>query len=431
MKAFQRYRIRFTTIVAVSTTLVLVVMAVCSYLFASNQVREQAAEQFSSELNVICNTLATQDIISHTWLTQTERNNGMLIDVASATAGSVYAEQSEHRGELTRLAREEAERQGLDPFGRHLGDVTPDSVSFRLQTGYGDFRAAVARMDAGGRLLSITVLKDMSPEQRQIDRLLLAFGAGVAAAAVCLLVLAWVFSVWAARPLEDARKMQSEFITAVSHELRSPLSVIRMNAENMEKAAEEQSYELSLRFAGKIVRECGRLSRLIGDMLRLAKADGHTWSMAFQPVIPDSILLTVIENYEQAVGEKKIKLTADMPNEPLGKVSCDSGRIEQVLTILVDNAMQYTPEGGAIRMSLSKDRRHYIFRVEDSGAGIPKEQRNKIFDRFYRGDPARSVKDHFGLGLSIAMEIIMLHRGELSVDDSNLGGVAFTVKLPV
>jgi len=134
-----------------------------------------------------------------------------------------------------------------------------------MQTGHGDFRAAVARMDAGSRLLRITVLKDMSPEQRQINRLRLVFGTGVAAAAVCLLVLGWVFSVWAARPLEDARKMQGEFISAVSHELRSPLSVIRMNAENMEKTTGEKSFELSLRFAGKIVKECSRFSRLIDD----------------------------------------------------------------------------------------------------------------------------------------------------------------------
>ena len=431
MKAFQRYRVRITAIVAASTTLVLVVMAVYSYLFAANQVREQAAEQFSSELNAICYTLATQDTVSHTWLTQTERNNGMLIDVESATAGSVYSEQSELRGELTRLAREEAERLGLDPYGRPLGNTTPDSVSFQMQTGHGDFRAAVARMDAGGRLLRITVLKDMAQEQRQINRLQLAFGTGVTAAAVCLLVLGWVFSVWAARPLEDARKMQGEFISAVSHELRSPLSVIRMNAENMEKTTGEKSFELSLRFAGKIVKECSRFSRLIDDMLRLAKADENTWAMSFQPVIPDIIPLAVIENYEQAAVEKKINLTADMPDTPIGKVVCDSGRIEQVLTILVDNAMQYTPEGGTIRISLGKDRRHYIFRVEDSGTGISKEQREKIFDRFYRGDPARSAREHFGLGLSIAMEIVMLHQGELSVDDSGLGGAAFTVRLPV
>lgn len=138
--------------------------------------------------------------------------------------------------------------------------------------------------------------------------------------------------------------------------------------------------------------------------------------------------------------EKNIALSISLPETPMPACKCDSERIAQVLTILVHNALSYTevkynnqPEGAVKKGKVLikgeyKDNHHY-FSVIDNGIGIPDEEKKNIFERFYRVDNSRSKKDHFGLGLCIALEIVNEHHGSIQVLDSTGGGSTFVVKL--
>ena len=110
--------------------------------------------------------------------------------------------------------------------------------------------------------------------------------------------------------------------------------------------------------------------------------------------------------------------------------SCDQERIRQVLAILLDNALCYTSPGGRVCLGLSFEQNSFSFSVADNGPGIPAEEKKLIFERFYRSDPSRSDREHFGLGLCIASEIIKAHQGRLTVSDTPGGGSTFTVQLP-
>lgn len=173
------------------------------------------------------------------------------------------------------------------------------------------------------------------------------------------------------------------------------------------------------------------MSRLIHDMLSLASADNQTWSMHFEKISLDTMIPEVYERYHMLAKRKGLKLQITLPDsgeEP--EVICDGQRLEQVLGILLDNAVSYTPKGGIIYLGYEKDGARWKLWVADNGPGIPDEWKERIFDRFFRGDISRKEKKHFGLGLSIAGEIVRLHKGKIWVEDREGGGCVFYFSVP-
>ena len=172
------------------------------------------------------------------------------------------------------------------------------------------------------------------------------------------------------------------------------------------------------------------MEKLIDNMLVLANADYQSLPVHIDKCQPDGILLNVYEKYETLCRNKHLRLALSLPEDITNDCYCDIERIEQVLSILIDNAISYTPDGGKISLSLKTTEHHCIFSVADTGPGIPDSQKEMIFERFYRADSAHTSKDHFGLGLCIAREIIRKHKGSLRAEDAPGGGSLFIVKIP-
>ena len=227
-------------------------------------------------------------------------------------------------------------------------------------------------------------------------------------------------------PVIESRRKQTEFVAAASHELRTPLAVILSAAECCRDAdAEKQS-----RFLDTIKQEGDILTSFVNDMLTLSASDSQRFSFRPAPVELDTLVINTYEAFEPLAAEKKLSLTVTLPEESLPLCTADAERIIQLLSILLHNAVSYTPKGGRIDLSLLRKKNRFYLTVSDTGIGIPPEDRKKIFDRFYRAEKSRSAKGHFGLGLSIASEIVKLHHGTLSVTGRPGGGSAFTVMLP-
>lgn len=171
------------------------------------------------------------------------------------------------------------------------------------------------------------------------------------------------------------------------------------------------------------------MSRLIDDMLQLAGADACSWTFMAAPVSPDTLLLDTYEKYEYLAREKGLALRIRLPDEECPFILCDEERIAQVLSILMDNALSYTPSTGHITLSLSFTANHASLSVSDDGPGIPDSAKKQVFQRFFRQDKAHTSKEHFGLGLSIAKEIVKMHKGRLVLSDTPGGGATFTIIL--
>lgn len=129
--------------------------------------------------------------------------------------------------------------------------------------------------------------------------------------------------------------------------------------------------------------------------------------------------------------EKGLALSLTLPERDVPVMQLDKDRITQVLSILLDNALAYTPAPGDIRLELGLGRDSARITVSDTGPGVPDSEKTRIFERFHRGEEARSHRSHFGLGLCIAAEIVKLHKGKLWVEDAKGGGAAFILELPI
>lgn len=262
----------------------------------------------------------------------------------------------------------------------------------------------------------------------QISRQRFLFLGIITLALIAIWIFAWIFTGKLLDPIEANRLRQNQFIASASHELRTPLAVILSCAET--ELAKKESSELST-----IKSESLRTSRLLGDMLTLLSCDtGH---LEIKPVSTqlDTLVLNACEAFETMAAARHIRITAVLPEDILPDCLCDSERITQVLAVFLHNAISYTPEGGSITLSVRhcsphhRSGRHFEIQISDTGVGISDEEKNRIFDRFYRSEKARSDKDHFGLGLSIAHDIITAHHGSITVTDTPGGGTTFIITI--
>ncbi len=223
--------------------------------------------------------------------------------------------------------------------------------------------------------------------------------------------------------LERLFRTQQRLLADVSHELRTPLTTIRGNLDLMRRMGETDPQSL-----GAIQVEIERMTRLVGDLLLLARADSGGLPLERKPVELDNILFDVYRQVRLLESPVGIKLAAVDQVTVLG----DADRLKQLFLNLVENAVKYTAPGGAVRLSLSKKEDWAFFEVSDTGVGIPPENLPHIFDRFYRVDKSRArAQGGSGLGLSIAKWIAQAHGGAIRVSSQVGEGTTFRVTLPL
>jgi len=223
--------------------------------------------------------------------------------------------------------------------------------------------------------------------------------------------------------LERLFRTQQRLLADVSHELRTPLTTIRGNLDLMRRMGDTDPESL-----GAIQVEIERMTRLVGDLLLLARADSGGLPLEYKLVELDNVLFDVYRQVRMLEPPAEIELEAVDQVTVLG----DADRLKQLLLNLVENAVKYTPPGGAVGLSLSKKADWAFFEVSDTGVGIPPENLPHIFDRFYRVDKSRArAQGGSGLGLSIAKWIAEAHGGAIRVTSQVGEGTTFRVTLPL
>ncbi len=226
--------------------------------------------------------------------------------------------------------------------------------------------------------------------------------------------------------LEGLFNTQRRFLADVGHELRTPLTVIKGNVDLMRrmKAMDIESMD-------SIESEVDRLTRLVGDLLLLAQAESGKLNLNVRLVELDTLLLEAMQQMRILARER---LTLRLGEIDQVLVCGDQDRLKQVLVNLIGNAIQYTPQGGEVIVSLGKSGGRARLVVSDNGPGIPAEDLPHIFERFYRGEKARTRQKEgkgYGLGLSIAYWIVRNHQGQIEVTSQKEQGTAFSVWLPL
>ncbi len=231
--------------------------------------------------------------------------------------------------------------------------------------------------------------------------------------------------------LQRVNKIRRDFVANVSHELKTPATSLMLLAESLTDIIEEDPEQARL-FAEQLRNETFRFSRLITDLLDLARLEGEDQVQDPLPVDLRGVLVTVLARMRQVARQKGITLlwkrygTVD-----LYTVEGDETQLTSMLTNLIDNAIKYTPPGGEVEVTAAADEEEISVRIVDNGIGIPEGKLSRIFERFYRVDKARSKETGgTGLGLSIVRHVVKNHGGRVDVESTPGKGSTFTVYLP-
>lgn len=275
------------------------------------------------------------------------------------------------------------------------------------------------KADKGGYLLiSFMDNTRMNENTNTLLRYTMLFGGMV-------LVLFFFLSVFLAKrivePLEKSYEKQKQFISDAGHELKTPISIVSANAEILSRELGDNQWLSNIRYENE------RMGILVGQLLTLAR----TQSASMEPEKIDFSRLTAGETlpFESVAFEQNRILNSEISEGIL--IEGNSAQLKQLVSILLDNALEHGEDDGEIRLTLKKERQMAQLSVVNPSKPIPKEQMAQLFERFYRVDTVRNGKEgHYGLGLSIAKEVVQAHKGQIRVFCEN-GFVEFRVEIPM
>lgn len=424
---FRKVHFRLAALCGGITAFILLVMS-CGYLYISEQgLKNSSYIAFQNDMNTLISNLEQQTVITHEWLSKIEDNGKYQINVIDNGVPFLFnMRNTDEQKALFETAWDCYEKEfKIESLLSSYGTYHIEFLFSSDGKSGNDYYACVAISERSNGTFQVMILSSMAPLMKQIRMQRFLFFSLDVLAVFALFLFAWYFTKRLLKPLEENQIRQTQFIASASHELRTPLAVMLSCASASEQAANTERKH----FLDSIQSEGIRMSRLIDDMLLLTSADNHSWTIRTGPTELDTLLLNTYEAFEPMASEKSIRLSVSLPEVFVPPVSCDRERIRQVLAILLHNAVSYTPEGGQILLSLTFDGKNTRISVADNGIGIPDSEKARIFERFYRADKSRSKKEHFGLGLCIASEIIQAHHGKILVGDTPGGGSTFTVVL--
>lgn len=228
------------------------------------------------------------------------------------------------------------------------------------------------------------------------------------------------------RVIDDSRQ---EFVSNVSHELKTPLTSMKVLADSL-LSQENVPAELYAEFMGDIAEEIERENQIINDLLSLVKMDKTSGGLNIRSENINDLVERILKRLRPIAEKKNVEVVFESFRPVLAEV--DEVKLSLAISNLVENAIKYNREGGYVHVSLNADHKFFYVKVEDSGIGIPEESIPHIFERFYRVDKSRSREiGGTGLGLSIARNAIIMHRGSVKVYSKEGEGTTFTVRVPL
>ncbi len=279
-------------------------------------------------------------------------------------------------------------------------------------------------------LAALQVGRSLRDQDRVLDQLVTALLGLSAVSAVFVGAASWWLAGRALRTAQNAWARQQSFISSASHELRTPLTLLRASAEVALRELPPGGGDART-LLGDVLDETDHMARLVDDLLVLSRLDAGRLTLERKAVKLDGLLADVERQVGRLAETARITLSS---TAEAGTVLGDVTRLRQVLLILLDNALRYTPAGGSIRLEGRRMGRRYQIVVSDTGSGIAPDHLPHVFERFYRADSARTAQpnhNNVGLGLSIARGLVQAHAGQIEIASSPGHGTRITLTLPL
>lgn len=450
----QKLQWRLTLLFTGATSLVFLLLLCVALFYQLNWTDSQTDMAFRNQFADLRSRLELDTDISDSWLARMEAEGKYIIHIEENGRPLFFSgawKPETDRGVLLERAREQALLEHVDLSRRPFSYSSQESSVFSVEGGRGDTYlgcAVVLSREQGVRGMILLLDTTGKKRARQWQCLLFLLLELLGSAALYLVSRRLVSR--AVKPVEEYHRKQTEFVAAASHELRSPLAVMQACASAILNMPEQAGHMAEL-----IQRECIRTGRMVKNLLLLASLDdmegakrkgkgkgrkGGEGGIHAKPeqeeVEADSLLLQLLEAYEPLCGSRRIRLCLKLPEEILPPAEGNPQWLYQILAIFLDNAIAYgcvEEEGGqkksGIELTACCRGKQVVISVCDHGPGIPYAWKGRIFDRFSRMDPSRRDKEHFGLGLGVALSLAGRMGAELRVEDTAGGGSTFSIWL--
>lgn len=292
-----------------------------------------------------------------------------------------------------------------------------------------NFRTIAFSSKLNNKTIMVQLFRNTNSEKEFLDNIIkiIIFGGGIV-----FLVSIGAGAFLAKRtmvPILNAWEKQRQFVEDASHEIRTPLTVVQSQLELILRKPESKVID-NASYLAVSLSEIRRLSRLVSDLLTLARSDSNVIEIEKKPVDMNELISTVADPYIEVAEIEHKHVEIVLVDNLI--VNCDEGRIHQLLVILLDNALKYTYKGGNIEINLKKKDNKCSITVKDDGIGVKEGEEKLIFERFYRGDKSRTRETGgTGLGLSIAKWIVTKHEGSITASQNVPRGTIIEVILPI
>lgn len=428
-----RLRRRLTAVFTALTALVLAAALTVTFFLAQAQYESGQQALFDAALGNVMEQLTQGGAVSDGWLARQEAATGSVFYILDNGVPLHFSGgwvPITPRQTLIDSALAQAAQAGV--VFQH---GSSSEAGFRLYGSAGEQYRAAARclpfLTAGGaqKFVGVVMIQDLTLQQQHLRGMAMQYCFIFLAGAAALCLIIWLLAGFSLRPTQEALRRQTEFVAAASHELRSPLAVIKASLSTARQSAgRPEKAESFLRTAE---READRMTRLTSDLLVLAGGDANVWNVKSAVVPLDTFCIELYDTFQPLAMERGHALTLALPDTALPTVHADAERLTQLFGILLSNAMEYSPPGAPIELAARMTKKEVLLCVADHGPGIPDAEKERVFRRFYRTDQSRSDKAHFGLGLSVAQEIAAMHGAVLALSDTPGGGATFALRLPL
>ena len=425
-----RLQRRLTVLFSLLTAAVLAAALALTCRMAQSEYRAGADLLFANTVAAVEDAVTQNGMVRDSWLARQEIAGRVVIYLEDNGQPLRFPggwTPADDRAQLVELARQQAAAAGLDTGRMRRQRVSFDLAGQALRQSYA-CTALVLPHEQLGTAAVLYVIRDMGQVRARLGRMMWQYAGLWALGAVVLALLCRWMVGRALRPTAQALQKQREFIAAAGHELRSPLTVLKAS---LQAAQAPETAGQAPQFLHNAAAEADRLARLTDDLLILAGGDAGVWRTALAKLDADTFLIELYGRFAPVARAQGHTLTLNLPDAPLPALHADAQRLEQLFAVLLNNAFEYAPAGTPVELTARVTAQGGLcVAVADHGPGVPDADKRRIFDRFARGDPSRTDKAHFGLGLAVAAEIATLHGAGLQVQDTPGGGATFVVSWP-
>ena len=425
---FRKVQKQLTLLFFGAAAVLIITMSICLLSISEKSLYTNNRYTFEEDVSTILNHIEYQSVLTHYFLATLEKNGLYTVAILDQSKMLSYSELHTTKDTAAVIDYIVEEYENHPEYKLQKGtrnNATKSFFSYTDENGV-PYYVAIANVYQEHGNLDMIILYNLTPLSHQIALQRLRFLVIDILALAILGIFGWFYTGNVLKPIEISQKKQQEFIASASHELRTPLAVMLSSLNAMDKANHDDDKK---HFFHAAQNAGEKMNLLLKDMLVLASMDNQSWSIDFKETELDTLVLNCYEAFEAMALEQGLTLQVALPEDTIPTCLCDRNRIEQVISILLHNAFRYCKPHDTVVLALAYHNNQFTLQVIDHGIGISDQDKPHIFERFYRCKESHGSREHFGLGLCIAQEIIHAHHGTITVSDTPGGGTTFTLNL--